>query len=169
MLVKPLCALFLILSILLVNPGKAEANTNQVSQGSQTPVKEIKDYNPDASFHSQGHIQRWDNSPLSNQNPHLWTAMLLTVVVSGGAFTTMYMRKRRKEANSNPTVKLNQYLSALKSREERLTKKFQEADQKYCTGEITETDYKRFLKAYEENRVKTQGKIKEIEQLIEKE
>lgn len=163
---KPLFA-FLLILLVLVNPAVAAANPNLASQA---PVKDIKAYSPpDVSFHSQGHIQRWDNSPLSAQNPHLWTAMVLTVFASGGVFTAMYIRKRRREAKGNPADQFNQYLNELKTREERLTKKFQEADRKYRSGEITEVDYKRFLKSYEENLTKIQGKIKEFEELNEQE
>lgn len=169
---KYFLVLGLILSVVLGSSAAASANPNQGDQGSQLsqsgqPLSvEIKDYSPpEVSFHSQGHIQRWENSPLSAQNPHLWTAMLMTLFVCGGVFTTMYVRKKRREAKVNPADSFHHYLSELKSREERLAKKFQEAERKYCSGEITEADYKRFLKSYEENLAKTQGKIKEIEQL----
>lgn len=153
---KPLFA-FLFILLILGYPAGAGANPNQANQAN---VKEIKDYNPDVSFHSQGHIQRWNNSPLREQNPHLWTAMLVSVIASGGVFTAMLIRKKRREAKESPAAKLDQYLSELKTREERLTKKFKEADRRYRSGEITEADYKRILKSYEENLAKTQEKIK---------
>ena len=161
----PLVALWIILSVVLVIPAVIVANPDQVNQASQASVKEIKDYSPlDVSFHSQGHIQRWDNSPLSAQNPHLWTAMLLTVIVSGGIFTSL-LRKKPLEAKENRENQINKYIDELKTREERLNKKFQEVDRKYCLGKITESDYSLFLKSYEENLAKTQGDIHELNEL----
>ncbi|MGE4273285.1 MAG: hypothetical protein AB7E31_10500 [Desulfitobacterium sp.] len=160
---RPLFTLLLILAVVLGSSTAAVANPNQVNQVS---IREINEYTPpDVGFHSPGHIQRWETSPLSEQNPHLWTTMLLTFLVSGGVFTSIHIRKKRREAKGNPTDQLKQYLSELKKREERLTKRFQEVDLKYRSGGIAETDYKRFLKSYEENLSKTQEKIREIEQM----
>ena len=158
----------LILALFIcVYPTVAAASTDQAGQ---TPVGEIKDYTPpEVSFHSQGHIQRWNNSPLSAQNPHLWTAMFLTMLVSGGVLTTWFIKKKRHEDRMNPQDRFSQYLSGLKAREERLNIKFQEADRRYRTGELSEADFKRFLKSHEENLVKIRGRIEEMARLKEME
>lgn len=84
--------LLLILAVVLGSSTAVVANPNQANQVS---VREINEYTPpDVGFHSPGHIQRWETSPLSEQNPHLWTAMLLTLLVSGGVFTSIHIRKR---------------------------------------------------------------------------
>lgn len=167
MKIKTILFTLILALFICVYPTVAAAGTDQAGQ---TPVGEIKDYTPpEVSFHSLGHIQRWNNSPLSAQNPHLWTAMFLTMLVGGGVLTTLFIKKKRREHRINPQDSFGQYRSELKTREARLHMKFQEADRRYRAGEVSEADFKRFLRSHEENLAKIRGRIEEMERLKERE
>ncbi|MDA8212630.1 MAG: hypothetical protein M0021_12245 [Clostridia bacterium] len=100
----------------------------------------ITSYPPDqVKFHSAGHIQRWQRSPLGQQEPHLWT--LLALLLVGGTMTGVGYRLHRKQRDSGLPEIEQGVLSGLEERKKRLQGKLANLEAKLHRGEVSQAEY----------------------------
>jgi len=140
-------------------PGNVEGGGNVVDSS----------YNPSkVGFHSPGHLQRWYNSPLRNQNPHVWTAFFVILVISVIVAAGILVRNRQKAAAEDEEArKLDKLFVDLVAKQKRLMGKIAELEDKLAKGEIEQEEYNDLRNQYKKMLVKVKVKLKEIEELDE--
>ena len=100
----------------------------------------ITSYQPDqVKFHSAGHIQRWQRSPLGQQEPHLW--VLLALLLVGGTMAGVGYRLHRKQRDSRFPETEQGVLSGLEERKIRLQDKLANLEAKLHRGELSQAEY----------------------------
>lgn len=100
----------------------------------------ITSYPPDqVKFHSAGHIQRWQRSPLGQQEPHLWTMLALLLV--GGTMAGVGYSLHRKQRDSRLPEIEQEVISGLEERQKRLQGKLANLEAKLHRGELSDTEY----------------------------
>jgi len=124
-------------------------------------------YDPNkVGFHSQGHLQRWANSPLRNQDPHLWTVILIGLVVFVILIFWKINRDRQKAvAGAGEANKLSDLVSELEAKEKRLMAKITGLDKQYSIGAINQAEYDELCKQYKKALDNIKLKLKKIEEL----
>lgn len=121
-------------------------------------------YTSDISFHSLGHLQMWENSPLSNQNPHLWTAFLITFVLCSIVLGLKLYRNKKNNTRVDEYYRLDTLHLALINKQKHLEAKIHELKKNDELGNTPEKPvYEDLLKDYESSLNKIQRQIKEIE------
>lgn len=96
----------------IIMGGKASTGRGIVSKTS--PTGKI-------DFHSPEHLSRWYNSPLRNTNPHLWLVFLGVLIVAFLVATSLYIRKRVREAREKEDEeKLHKLFLSLQARHKKL-------------------------------------------------
>jgi len=138
-----------------------------LASNSELPIESYDP--PDISFHSTSHLQRWENSPLSNQDPHLWTAFLLTFVACSVFFGFKYIQKRRQVAEDKKgSSRLEEIGKDLMIKQKYLEAKIIELEKSYGIGNVSKGDYQQFHKQYIEKLDRIKLQMQEIEDVIDK-
>ena len=143
--------------VMVAQADNAGAN-EKVANSSYNPTK--------VAFHSPGHIQRWYNSPLRNQDAHLWFAFLIILIIGIIVAAGMLYRIRQQEAakaeEANKGEKL--YIEMV-AKQKRLMAKIADLDEKLSKGEIQQEEYNRLRDEYKKTLVKVKLKLKELEEI----
>jgi len=138
-----------------------------LASNSELPIESYDP--PDISFHSTGHMQRWENSPLSNQDPHLWTAFLITFVVCSVFFGFKYIQKRRQVTEEKKgSSRLGEIGKALMTKQKHLEAKIIELEKNYGIGNVSKEDYQQLHKQYIQKLDRIKLQIQEIEDVVDK-
>ena len=138
-----------------------------LASNSELPIESYDP--PDISFHSTSHLQRWGNSPLSNHDPHLWTAFLITFVACSVFFGFKYIQKRRKvTVEKKGSSRLVEIGSALMTKQKHLEAKIVELEKSYSIGNVSKEDYQQLHKQYIQQLDRIQLQIQKIEDVIDK-
>ncbi len=146
---------FLVLALTIVPPVWAQGAT-----GNNVPPS----FNaPNDLFHSPGHMQRWYNSPMGNQNPHIWTAFTLTLLAGLISAAALLIRNRQKAATEAAAAdKPAKFLADLKAKEKRLTAKLASLEDRLTKGEIGQEEYDCLRDEYKKNLVKVKLKLRDL-------
>ncbi|MDA8235249.1 MAG: hypothetical protein M0Z31_10695 [Clostridia bacterium] len=124
-------------------------------------------YNPaKVAFHSPGHIQRWYNSPLRNQDAHLWFVFLIVliigIIVAAGM---LYRTKQQEAAKAEEAQKEDKLFLELVAKQKRLMAKIADLDAKLTKSEISQEEYDLLRDDYKKTLVKVKLKLKELEEV----
>lgn len=112
-------------------------------------------------FHSQGHIQRWEQSPFSGIDAHLFMILVIGVPVG---ILVWYLLKRRKEGLQKKTdlEKEEEVFQRYLVRERFLKEKLLELEKKRAEGTVDEEDYAQQLELYKKKLLEVRVKLKQF-------
>lgn len=111
-------------------------------------------------FHSQGHIQRWEQSPFSGIDAHLFMILVIGVPVG---ILVWYLLKRRKEGKQKTELeKEEEVFQRYLVREKFLKEKLLELEKKKAEGSIDEEDYAQQLELYKKKLLEVRVKLKQF-------
>lgn len=127
-------------------------------------------YSPEKiGFHSAGHLQRWANSPLRDQDPHLWTAFFVLFLLGGFTLAWKFYRGRREfAADAGRGSKLDILAAELEGKKNRLAAKIDELDRKFAIRKINSDEYNKLCDRYKSELDRTDRKLKQIKELGER-
>ena len=121
-------------------------------------------------FHSNSHLERWNNSALAGTNPHMWVAAIIILIFAGIAVAGYWLRKKQKEKQLlEAEEKLARLLDDLVIKQKRLMDKIASLDERHEKGELSAEDYEELREQYKSRLIKIKLKIKELEDLEEEE
>jgi uncharacterized membrane protein len=124
------------------------SNDNRVNQGYD-------------GFHNPGHIRFWENSPLSNFNPHLVTFVFIVLIV----FSIVYYFYRwhiDEKKNVQQSSQEDDVFIRLYKEESLLKKKLAEIQLALDDGEISEDEFIKRRDIYKKKLINVKLKIKEF-------
>ncbi len=120
-----------------------------------------------ALFHSQTHINLWRSSPLRSVSPHVVLIVVVAVLSVVIFFCYQRWRKARQEAEElEKKQHEEQMLLRLVKRQQVVKNKIKCLEEEYRQGNVSEEEYKRYLKGYKGQLAKLKFKLESLEEDI---
>lgn len=155
-------SLIFVLCLTLSLPAFAQGKMD--SGGAQSSTLTIESYDPTkVKFHSYGHLSRWYESPLANQDAHLWTGIVVFFLVTVGA-TGLKLYRSRKAA-SNQYSQQETMINSLLAKEKRLQDKLALVNEKVQQGEISKAEARAAQDKYIAELEKVNKRIRRLNEL----
>ncbi len=115
-----------------------------------------------------GHCHWWGETPLRDQDPHLWAGFFVVIVLAAALGGGRLLLKRGTGTNGADTGERDRISGMLEAKEKRLTAKLQELDQRMDSQGITGDEYDRLQKQYQEQLLDTRAKLEQVKALTDK-
>lgn len=99
------------------------------------------------AFHNPGHIRLWYESPLRSFDPHLFTAIVLFIIIAGIVYFFYF---RRKEALNEGIIddKDDELFRELVAKKNILLNKIVELEEDYEAGKMNGEEFQEKITAY---------------------
>jgi hypothetical protein len=111
------------------------------------------------SFHNPGHLRMWYSSPLRSFDPHLFTAILVLIVVAGVGWFIYFQLKHRaseEKVDGNPDEKVFQELVV---KQKVILNKLLELEEMHKGGNLPDEEYEKKASIYREHLVKVKMEL----------
>lgn len=164
---RRICILITVLLLALALCIPAFAQGSIQNEGTQSSTLTIKSYDPTkVKFHSYGHMSRWYDSPMANQDPHLWTGLVAFFVVTVGVTGTKLYRSRK--VGSRQPSEQETIMDNLRAKEQRLVAKLALVEEKVSNGQMPGNEAKEQQKNYSVELEKVRRRIAQLDHLDRK-
>lgn len=98
------------------------------------------------SFHNPGHIRLWNDTPLRNFEPHLFTAIVVLIVIAGIGYFIYF--KRKEKLNKGFIRDDDEKFLDLAEKKNILLRKIVQLEEDYEDKNISEVEFKKKVVAY---------------------
>jgi Tfp pilus assembly protein PilO len=110
-------------------------------------------------FHNPGHLRMWYETPLRNFDPHLFTAIVVIIIVAGvGWFTYFQLKNRSLEEKMDENTDEKQFHD-LVVKQKVILNKLVELEEKHKAGELSDEDYEKKASAYRDHLIKVKVQL----------
>lgn len=110
-------------------------------------------------FHNPGHLRMWYETPLRNFDPHLFSALVVIIIVAGiGWFTYFQLKNRSLEEKMDENTDEKQFHD-LVVKQKVILSKLVELEDKHKAGELSDEEFEKKTSAYREHLVKVKVQL----------
>lgn len=99
------------------------------------------------SFHNPGHIRLWNDTPLRSLEPHLFTGIVILILVAGIIYFIHFKRKEKVNKGLIKDQDDEKFLE-LASRKNILLNKILQLEEDYESGKLSKNEFKEKNTAY---------------------
>lgn len=144
-----------------------DKNKQPAGASSQASTKSTSDSKSSVTetapaFHNPGHIRMWEESALSNFNPHIFLIVLIAIILVGIFSFIYFRRKSRKEEARIGADKEEQAFKLLMSKQKAILEKIIELEETHGDGKLSEADFNKKLAAYKEHLVQVKMSLRQF-------
>lgn len=116
-------------------------------------------------FHSQGHIERWLNSPLVGTNPHYWLIFIVFLLIAMiAAIVALYRRKRQALNEGEVSLGPHSFYQRLQVKKRIILEKILALEDDYSSGNIDAQAYAEMKNKYKDMLKKVKLKMEVFEE-----
>lgn len=114
------------------------------------------------SFHNPGHLRMWYESPLRSFDPHLFTAILVIIVVAGIGWFVYFQIKNRAIEEQIESTDDEKHFHELVLKQKVILNKLVELEDLNKSGELSDEEYEKKAAAYREHLVKVKLQLQQF-------
>ncbi len=111
------------------------------------------------SFHNPGHLRMWYSSPLRSFDPHLFTAILLLILIAGIGWYFYFQMKHRASEEKVATNNDENVFQELVVKQKVILNKLLELEEMYKKGNLTDEEFEKKAVLYREHLVKVKMEL----------
>jgi hypothetical protein len=142
------------------NAPAQNATENNATENNNQANTEVTRKAP--QFHNPGHIRMWNQSALSNFNPHYLMIVLGIILAAIVVYFAYFEAKRRKQLEHVKSDQEERVFKQLIAKKNAIMNKIVELEDDYTSGNLSDEEYKKKMEAYKNHLVQVKLSLRDF-------
>lgn len=114
------------------------------------------------SFHNSGHLRLWYESPLRNFDPHLFTAILIIIIIAGIGWFIYFQIKHKELEEKIDTNTDEKHFHDLVVKQKVILNKLLDLEEMHKKAELSDEEYEAKTSAYRQHLIKVKVELQQF-------